>query len=227
MEFLSEENIRMLCEIHENPPLSFEMMKNYASLFISQHNNIDNLLLLNKNFLIHLHLHYQANRNVVSKTQTYNTELEYVNEYDPPIPPTPNFSLSTNQDSVLTDGPLNVLIQNKLKEREDELLTIQSQFNSSEESPESVKLIKISDVISDLSFLETDYEIDNSKKKISIGNTTIFEYNENEPPSKTTNIYDTIKESVKRMNRLNEIHTEYLSTLNKLIEGLSGIDKLI
>ena len=218
MEFLSEENIKMLCEIHETPPLSFEMMKTYASLFMSQHNdkiNGDNLLELNKNFLIHLHLHHQTNRIEIPKLTKNHS---YVNEYAPPIPSTPEFLLSSEQDEVLTDGSLDILIQTKMKEREDELLNIRSQFNTPDEPPESVKLIKISNILTDFDLTETpESTIDDSKKKISIGSTTVFEYNESEPPNKTTNSLEMIKMDIER---LNEIHNDYVTLLQNIMDTL-------
>ena len=218
MDFLSEENIKMLCEIHETPPLSFDMMKNYASVFISQHNEkiiSDNLLELNKNFLIHLHLHHQTNRNEIPKL---TKNQSYVNEYVPPIPPTPDFLLSSEQDEVLTDGSLDILIQTKMKERENELINIRSQFNTPDEPVESVKLIKISNLLTDLDLMETSDVINvDLRKKISIGSTTVFEYNENEPPNKTTNSLETIKMDIER---LNEIHNEYVTLLQSIMNNM-------
>lgn len=232
MDFLTDDNIRMLCEIHEEPPLSFEMMRNYATLFKNQNMNThivsDDLLVMNKNFLIHLHLHYQSSRNVKVNSQPYTSNaVEYVNEYIQPIPPTPSFLMSTNEEEGLSEGPLNVLIQHKMKEREDELFTIRNQYNSQEESPESVKLIKISNILSDLPLIEESFEVENlldkssNTKKISIGDTTVFEYSENDPPNKTLNIIETFKINCKRINLL---HIEYMKLINEMNNNISELE---
>jgi len=227
MEFLSDENISMLCEIHDNVPVSFEMMKNYATLFIKQSDitqiNMDDLLVLNKNFLIHLHAHYQTFRNTTANTFTH-TNVEYVNEYVPPIPPTPSFLVSSIDDEGLAEGPLNVLIQQKLKERENELLSIQ-QYNSHEEQPESVKLIKISNILTDLPLLEIEEENlsqDKSKKNISIGDTFIFEYGENDPPNKTINTFEVLKLKLKSLYTLHETYLSTLREMNEIIEHMEN-----
>ena len=223
MDFLSDENISMLCEVHDNVPVSFEMMKSYATLFIKQSDNmklnVEDLLVLNKNFLIHLHAHYQTFRNTTSNTFTHNN-TEYVNEYVPPIPPTPSFLVSSIDDEGLAEGPLNDLIQQKMKEREDELLNIQTQYNSPEEQPESVKLIKISNILADLPLLEINEELlpqDKTKKNISIGDTIVFEYSEHDPPNKIINTIENLKSKVKSLYALHETYLSFIHEINEII----------
>ena len=69
-----------------------------------------------------------------------------------------------------------------------------------------------------MDLLETpDVINDDIRKKISIGSTTVFEYNENEPPNKTTNTLESIKMDIER---LNEIHNEYVTLLQSIMNNL-------
>ena len=233
MEFLSDDNIYMLCEIHDNLKVSFEMMKNYATLYVNQVDTtqvkLDNLLELNKSFLLHLHIHYQSFRDTHQNSHTTQNSMEYVNEYAPQIPEPPSFLTSVKEEEGLTEGHLNLLIEQKMRERENELLTIQTQYKSADEPPESVKLIKISnDILTDLPLIEdTDdpYIIENEispsqytgKKRISIGDTTIFNYSDIEPPNKTIGIFELVKTNI---NILDRIHGDYVAKLNELNENV-------
>jgi len=236
MEFLSDDNIYMLCEIHDNLKVSFEMMKSYATLYVNQFDTTqvkpDNLLELNKGFLIHLHIHCQSFRDTPQKSYTTQNSMEYVNEYAPQIPQTPSFLASVEEEG-LAEGPLNILIQQKMRERDEELLTIQTQYKSAEESLESVKLIKISnDILTDLPLIEDvdeayiiENEIspsrDTSKKRITIGDTTIFNYSDREPPNKTTNMFEVIKNNIKIIDK---IHGDYVLKLNELNDNVRQLE---
>jgi hypothetical protein len=65
--------------------------------------------------------------------------VQYTNEYAVKIPPQPVFL----DDSEMNNEELEVLIQHKLKERDNELAEIQKLYNP-DDMIESVKLIKIS-----------------------------------------------------------------------------------
>jgi antitoxin component YwqK of YwqJK toxin-antitoxin module len=129
------------------------------------------------------------------------------------VPPQPSF-LDTAEVST---EELDILIQQKLKERDNELTEIQKLYNP-DDKIESVKLIKISDVLADLNVFNDDDDdlIVNevSKQKVSIGNTIVYNYNQNDPPQQ-------LNTGVNMNDKIEKI----ITTLTTIIEHMNIIDK--
>jgi hypothetical protein len=214
MEFLGRENIDLLLEVCEDMKISRNTLTNYAKVFYD--NNPDtssmDIMNLNKSFLLHMS-HQSSTIGIYDKKEGNTTPLvEYKNEYALKVPPQPSF-LDTSEVST---EELDILIQQKLKERDNELTEIQKLYNP-DDKIESVKLIKISDVLADLNVFNEDDEIimnETNKQKVSIGNTFVYNYNQNEPPEQLN-----IREN--RDDKLEKIYT----ILNAIVEHIDVLDK--
>ena len=191
MEFLGNDNIDLLVEVCEDMNIPRNAMTNYAKIFYDnfQDPSSRNIMDLNKSFLLHM------SKNI----STLNTRDD---KTDLTIPP------ETNNDD------LEVLIQQKIKERDNELIEIRKKYNP-EDQIDSVKLIKISDVLPDVNVLDDNSNSnvnENNKQKVSIGNTVVYNYNKYDPPEQL-NVNE---------NNNNE---EIVSTLKSIIEHMNIIDK--
>jgi hypothetical protein len=162
---------------------------------------------LNKSFLLHM----SQNAHTVGIHDkkdggTVAPAVPYTNEFVLKIPQKSPF-LDTNPDTNTSSEELEVLIQQKLKERDSELFEIQKHYNP-EDKIESVKLIKISDVLADLNVLGDENDIpianENNKQKVTIGDTVVYNYNKNDPPEQLNvnneEIVDTLKSIIAHMN---------------------------
>ena len=191
MEFLGNDNIDLLVEVCEDMNIPRNAMTNYEKIFYDnfQDPSSRNIMDLNKSFLLHM------SKNI----STLNTRDD---KTDLTIPP------ETNNDD------LEVLIQQKIKERDNELIEIRKKYNP-EDQIDSVKLIKISDVLPDVNVLDDNSNSnvnENNKQKVSIGNTVVYNYNKYDPPEQL-NVNE---------NNNNE---EIVSTLKSIIEHMNIIDK--
>jgi hypothetical protein len=214
MEFLGGENIDLLLEVCEDMKISRNTLINYAKVFYDNTpdtSSID-IMNLNKSFLLHMS-HQSSTIGIYDKKEGTTPPLvEYKNEYALKVPPQPSF-LDTSEVST---EELDILIQQKLKERDNELNEIQKLYNP-DDKIESVKLIKISDVLSELNVFNDEDDIianEVSKQKVSIGNTTVYNYNQNDPPEQL-NIFEN------RDDKIEKIFT----TLNAIIQHMDIIDK--
>jgi hypothetical protein len=137
--------------------------------------------------------------------------VQYINEFAVKIPPQPVFL----DDREMNNEELDVLIQHKLKERDNELIEIQKLYNP-EDTIESVKLIKISDVLAELNVFNDDNDIDIveeiNTQKVSIGDTVVYNYNPNDPPEQFNNTNDKEKDAI-------------FDVLNSIINHMNIIDK--
>jgi hypothetical protein len=214
MEFLGGENIDLLLEVCEDMKISRNTLINYAKVFYD--NTLDtssiDIMNLNKSFLLHMS-HQSSTIGIYDKKEGNIPPLvEYKNEYALKLPPQPSF-LDTTEVST---EELDILIQQKLKERDNELNEIQKLYNP-DDKIESVKLIKISDVLSELNVFNDEDDIivnELSKQKVSIGNTTVYNYNQNDPPEQLNNFEN-------RDDKIEKIFT----TLNAIIQHMDIIDK--
>jgi hypothetical protein len=180
MEFLGKENIDLLLEVCEDMKISRNTLINYAKVFYD--NNPDTYLMdimtMNKSFLLHMS-HQASTIGIYDKNEDNVPQtVEYKNEYAVKVPPQPSF-LDTNE---VNTEELDVLIQQKLKERDNELNEIQKLYNP-DDKIESVKLIKISYILADLNVFNDD-EV--NKQKVSIGDTVVYNYDQNAPPEQLT-----------------------------------------
>jgi len=214
MEFLGGENIDLLLEVCEDMKISRNTLINYAKVFYDNTpdtSSID-IMNLNKSFLLHMS-HQSSTIGIYDKKEGNTPPLvEYKNEYALKVPPQPSF-LDTSEVST---EELDILIQQKLKERDNELNEIQKLYNP-DDKIESVKLIKISDVLSELNVFNDEDDIivnELSKQKVSIGNTTVYKYNQNDPPEQLNNFEN-------RDDKIERIFT----TLNAIIQHMDIIDK--
>lgn len=218
MDFLGEENIDLLLEVCEDMKISRDTMTNYAKIFYdATHGDITmtDIMERNKSFLLHMNQQSSTIGIYNKKEEDVVIPLvQYTNEFALKIPPQPSF-LDTYEPN---NEELGVLIQQKLNERDSELLEIQKLYNP-DDKIESVKLIKISDVLADLNIFNDDEDDqlpkENNKPRVSIGNTVVYNYQENEPPKQihiqpTTN-YDTKIEQI-------------LTILNVIVEKINDID---
>ena len=216
MEFLGGENIDLLLEVCEDMKISRNTLINYAKVFYDNTpdtSSID-IMNLNKSFLLHMS-HQSSTIGIYDKKEGNTPPLvEYKNEYALKVPPQPSF-LDTSEVST---EELDILIQQKLKERDNELNEIQKLYNP-DDKIESVKLIKISDVLSELNVFNDEDDIivnELSKQKVSIGNTTVYNYNQNDPPEQLNNFEN-------RDDKIEKIFT----TLNAIIQHMDIIDKKV
>jgi hypothetical protein len=214
MEFLGGENIDLLLEVCEDMKISRNTLINYAKVFYDNTpdtSSID-IMNLNKSFLLHMS-HQSSTIGIYDKKEGNTPPLvEYKNEYALKVPPQPSF-LDTSEVST---EELDILIQQKLKERDNELNEIQKLYNP-DDKIESVKLIKISDVLSELNVFNDEDDIianEVSKQKVSIGNTTVYNYNQNDPPEQL-NILENGDDKIEKI----------FTTLNAIIQHMDIIDK--
>lgn len=214
MEFLGGENIDLLLEVCEDMKISRNTLINYAKVFYDNTpdtSSID-IMNLNKSFLLHMS-HQSSTIGIYDKKEGNGTPLvEYKNDYALKVPPQPSF-LDTSEVST---EELDILIQQKLKERDNELSEIQKLYNP-DDKIESVKLIKISDVLADLNvFNDDDGLIANeaSKQKVSIGNTIVYNYNQNDPP-----------QQLNTDENMNDKIEKIFTTLTAIVERMNIIDK--
>jgi hypothetical protein len=221
MEFLGRENIDLLLEVCEDMKISRNTLTNYAKVFYD--NNPDtssmDIMNLNKSFLLHMS-HQSSTIGIYDKKEGNTPPLvEYKNEYALKVPPQPSF-LDTSEVST---EELDILIQQKLKERDSELTEIQKLYNP-DDKIESVKLIKISDVLADLNVFNEDDLIVNetTKQKVSIGNTIVYNYNQNEPPEQLNNRENKDDKLEKIFTLLNAI-VEHIDVLDKKMDSLDVV----
>jgi hypothetical protein len=179
----------------------------------------------NKSFLLHMNQQSSTIGIYNKKEDDVVTPLvQYTNEFALKIPPQPSF-LDTYEPN---NEELDVLIQQKLNERDIELMEIQKLYNP-DDKIESVKLIKISEVLADLNIFNDDEDVqlpkENNKHRVSIGNTVVYNYQENEPPKQIkiqpTANYDTKNEQI--LTILNVI----VEKINDMDNKMSSLDKYI
>jgi len=219
MEFLGRENIDLLLEVCEDMKISRNTLTNYAKVFYD--NNPDTSLMdimnLNKSFLLHMS-HQSSTIGIYDKKEGNTPPLvEYKNEYALKVPPQPSF-LDTSE---VNNEELDILIQQKLKERDNELSEIQKLYNP-DDKIESVKLIKISDVLADLNVFNEDNEImlnETSKQKVSIGNTFVYNYDQNDPPEQL-NIRENRDDKIEKIFTLLNTIVEHIDVLDKKMDSL-------
>jgi len=220
MEFLGRENIDLLLEVCEDMKISRNTLTNYAKVFYD--NNPDtssmDIMNLNKSFLLHMS-HQSSTNGIYDKKEGNTTPLvEYKNEYALKVPPQPSF-LDTSEVST---EELDILIQQKLKERDNELTEIQKLYNP-EDKIESVKLIKISDVLADLNVFNEDDDFimnETNKQKVSIGNTIVYNYNENDPPEQL-NIRENKDDKLEKIFTILNAIVEHIDVLDKKMDNLN------
>jgi len=220
MEFLGRENIDLLLEVCEDMKISRNTLTNYAKVFYD--NNPDtssmDIMNLNKSFLLHMS-HQSSTIGIYDKKEGNTTPLvEYKNEYALKVPPQPSF-LDTSEVST---EELDILIQQKLKERDNELTEIQKLYNP-EDKIESVKLIKISDVLADLNVFNEDDDFimnETNKQKVSIGNTFVYNYNENDPPEQL-NIRENKDDKLEKIFTILNAIVEHIDVLDKKMDNLN------
>jgi hypothetical protein len=228
MEFLGEENIDLLLEVCEDMKISRDTLTNYAKIFYdATHGDITmtDIMERNKSFLLHMNQQSSTIGIYNKKEDDVVTPLvQYTNEFALKIPPQPSF-LDTYEPN---NEELDVLIQQKLNERDIELMEIQKLYNP-DDKIESVKLIKISEVLADLNIFNDDEDVqlpkENNKHRVSIGNTVVYNYQENEPPKQIkiqpTANYDTKNEQI--LTILNVI----VEKINDMDNKMSSLDKYI
>ena len=222
MEFLGRENIDLLHEVCEDMKISRDTLTNYAKIFYDATRNdttISDIMDMNKSFLLHMSQQSSTFGIYNKKEEDVIAPLsQYTNEFALKIPPQPSFLDTTETNNE----ELDVLIQQKLKERDNELMEIQKLYNP-DDKIESVKLIKISDVLADLNIFndEEEQEVittskENNNPKVTIGNTVVYNYQENDPPEQLNN-----KPVDKYDNKMDQIFT----ALSSIIEHMNFIDK--
>jgi hypothetical protein len=217
MEFLGRDNIDLLLEVCEDMKIPRNTLINYAKIFYDtiQDASSRDIMDLNKSFLLHMS-HQSSTIGIYDKKDedTIAPLVQYTNEYAVKIPPQPTFldNIDTNTEE------LEVLIQQKLKERDNELVEIQKQYNP-DDKIESVKLIKISDVLADLNvFSDPDEtETENTKQKVSIGDTVVYNYNKYDPPEQ---VMANSNNSQGIYNKLNSV-IEYMINIDKKLDDLN------
>ena len=224
MNFLGNENIDLLLEVCEDMKISRDTLANYAKIFYDniQPTTSQDIMNLNKSFLLHMS-HQSSTIGIYDKKDDNNVAqlVQYTNEYAVKIPPQPVFL----DDSEMNNEELEVLIQHKLKERDNELAEIQKLYNP-DDMIESVKLIKISDVLAELDVFnnedDTSVVKDDNKQRVSIGDTVIYNYNSNDPPGEINNnrdnIFDTLNLIIQHMNiidkKLDDMNISIQSFIN-------------
>ena len=224
MNFLGNENIDLLLEVCEDMKISRDTLANYAKIFYDniQPTTSQDIMNLNKSFLLHMS-HQSSTIGIYDKKEDNNVAqlVQYTNEYAVKIPPQPVFL----DDSEMNNEELEVLIQHKLKERDNELAEIQKLYNP-DDMIESVKLIKISDVLAELDVFnnedDTSVVKDDNKQRVSIGDTVIYNYNSNDPPGEINNnrdnIFDTLNLIIQHMNiidkKLDDMNISIQSFIN-------------
>lgn len=218
MEFLGQENIDLLLEVCEDMKISRDTLANYAKIFYdSTHDDITmtDIMERNKSFLLHMN-HQSSTIGIYNKKEddVVVPLVQYTNEFALKIPPQPTF-LDTYEPN---NEELDVLIKQKLNERDSELMEIQKLYNQ-DDKIESVKLIKISEVLADLNIFNDDEDVrlakENNKHKVSIGNTVVYNYQENEPPKQIN-----IQANTNYDNKMEQI----LTILNFIVEKINVID---
>lgn len=226
MEFLGGENIDLLLEVCEDMKISRNTLINYAKVFYDNTpdtSSID-IMNLNKSFLLHMS-HQSSTIGIYDKKEGNGTPLvEYKNDYALKVPPQPSF-LDTAEVST---EELDILIQQKLKERDNELSEIQKLYNP-DDKIESVKLIKISDVLADLNVFNDDDDLianEASKQKVSIGNTIVYNYNQNDPPQQL-NTGENMNDKIERIFTSLTAIVEHMNIIDKKLDSLAlSIDLL-
>jgi hypothetical protein len=229
MVFLGKDNIDLLLEVCEDMKISRDTLTNYAKIFYDNIQDVSsqNIMDLNKSFLLHMS-HQSSTIGIYDKKEeeTIAPIVQYTNEFALKIPPQPTFL--DNPDTNTEE--LEVLIQQKLKERDNELFEIQKKYNP-EDKIESVKLIKISDVLADLNVFSDQDDIpsinvnENNKQKVSIGDTVVYNYNNYDPPEQlkvdkhnSEEIIIALKSIIDHMNitdkKLDDLNTSIQSFIN-------------
>jgi hypothetical protein len=224
MEFLGEENIDLLLEVCEDMKISRDTLTNYAKIFYdATHGDITmtDIMERNKSFLLHMNQQSSTIGIYNKKEDDVVTPLvQYTNEFALKIPPQPSF-LDTYEPN---NEELDVLIQQKLNERDIELMEIQKLYNP-DDKIESVKLIKISEVLAELDVFSNEDDIPNvnevNRQKVTIGDTVVYNYNNYDPPEQLNNRDDKMEEL---FNTLKSI-IENMNVIDKKLDVLNVIDK--
>jgi hypothetical protein len=220
MDFLGNENVDLLLEVCEDMKISRDTLANYAKIFYDniQNASSQDIMNLNKSFLLHMS-HQSSTIGIYDKKEenTVAPLVQYTNEFAVKTPPQPTFL----DNSEMNTEELEVLIQNKLKERDNELIEIQKLYNP-EDKIESVKLIKISDVLAELNVFSDEDNIlpsvnENDRQRVSIGNTVVYNYNNDDPPEQLNNI-NTDRDQI--FDLLNSI-IQYMNIMDKKIDDLN------
>jgi hypothetical protein len=206
MEFLSRDNIDLLFEVCEDMNITRDALTNYAKIFYDSYNGdvTNDIMEMNKSFLLHMSVQASSVGIYDKKDSPPTVQMEYKNEFALKLPPQPTF-LDTTETS---HEELNILIEQKMKERENELLDIQRTYNP-DDIVESVRLIKISDVLAELNVFDEE-----PKPKVTIGETVYYNYKEDEAPNQ-------IKQIELRDEKVEKIETMFLS----IIKYMDIIDK--
>jgi hypothetical protein len=211
MEFLSSDNIDLLFEVCEDMNITRDTLTNYAKIFYDNYNGnvTHDIMEMNKSFLLHMSVQSSSVGIYDKKDSTTPVQMEYKNEFALKLPPQPSF-LDTTESS---HEELNVLIEQKMKERENELLDIQRSYNP-DDVVESVRLIKISDVLAELNVFDDDSQTITDKPKVTIGETVFYNYKEDDAPNQ-------IKQLEIRDEKIEKIETMFHS----IIKYMDIIDK--
>jgi len=205
MEFLSRDNIDLLFEVCEDMNITRDTLTNYAKIFYDNYTGSisSDIMEMNKSFLLHMSVQSSSVGIYDKKDNTPPVQLEYKNEFALKLPPQPSFLDTTETPHE----ELNILIEQKMKEREIELLDIQRTYNP-DDVVESVKLIKISDVLSQLNVFDED-----DKPKVTIGDTVYYNYKEDDAPNK-------LSPDIKQIEIKNEIKEERLDQIETMIKNV-------
>lgn len=212
MEFLSRDNIDLLFEVCEDMNITRDTLTNYAKIFYDNYNGdvTNDIMEMNKSFLLHMSVQASSVGIYDKKDSPPTVQMEYKNEFALKLPPQPSF-LDTTETS---HEELNILIEQKMKERENELLDIQRSYNP-DDTVESVRLIKISDVLAELNVFDED-----PKPKVTIGDTVYYNYKEDEAPNQMKKI-ELRGEKVERIETMFHSIIQYMDIIDKKLDVLN------
>jgi hypothetical protein len=215
MSFLSNDNIILLLEVCQDLSVTKEELTSFAKIFYFNYDGSHNdIMAINKSFIMHM--------TYIKKQKTPEPKVSYLNEYDSKPPDPPLFLDKMDTSNIQIEN----LIADKLKEREMDLIQIQKSYNPDIDI-ESVKLIKISDVIADMNIFD---ELPNdsessilSKPRVSIGNTTTYMYEEDSHivyplPQENENVVDNGVEN--GMNKKLNIILDRLIQIEEMLKSL-------
>jgi hypothetical protein len=216
MEFLSRDNIDLLFEVCEDMNISRDTLTNYAKIFYDNYPGgiTNDIMEMNKSFLLHMSAQSSTVGIYDKKDSPPTVQMEYKNEFALKLPPQPSFLDTTESPNE----ELNVLIEQKMKERENELLNIQRSYNP-DDIVESVRLIKISDVLAELNVFDED-PIVSDKPKVTIGDTVYYNYKEDEAPNQIKQI-DLRDEKVERIKTMFQSLIHHMDIIDKKMDILT------
>lgn len=216
MEFLSRDNIDLLFEVCEDMNITRDTLTNYAKIFYDNYNGgiTDDMMEMNKSFLLHMSVQSSSVGIYDKKDSPPPVQMAYKNEFALKLPPQPSF-LDTTESS---NEELNVLIEQKMKERENELLDIQRSYNP-DDVVESVRLIKISDVLAELNVFDEESQTITDKPKVTIGETVYYNYNEDDAPSQIKQI-ELRDEKVEKIETMFHSIIQYMDIIDKKLETI-------